>query len=132
MVKEEVPEADHVRAASSLLSLQKHRGLVIWITDLAETAMTPEVVEAAGQLLSRHVVLFVVIGQPELRAKISELPQTPEQMYEVAAAQELVNRRELLLSRLRDRGALTVEVEPRQVSTAVLNQYLRIKERNLI
>ena len=132
VVRTEAPEADHIRAAATVLSLQKQRGLVIWITDLAETAMTPEVVDAAGQLLSRHLVIFVVIAQPEVKRQAAVAPDNPEQMYETVAAQEMVFRRELLLGRLREHGALCLEVAPHQLSAAVLNQYLLVKERNLI
>jgi len=131
VLRGEWPEADHVRAASALLSLQSQRGMVFWITDLAETAMTPEVVESAGQLLSRHVLAFIAVAQPELRRKAAEVPESAEAMYEGAAAMELVSRRELLLARLRERGALTLEAMPHELSTEVLNQYLRIKERNI-
>ena len=131
VVRGEWPEADHMRAASSLLSMQKQRGMIFWITDLAETAMTPEVVESAGQVLSRHVLAFVAVAQPELKRKAAELPETAQGIYEGAAALELVGRRELLLARLRERGALALECMPGELSTGVLNQYLRIKERNL-
>jgi uncharacterized protein (DUF58 family) len=132
VVREEVPEADHVRAAASLLTLQKQRGLIIWISDLAESAMTPEVIEAAGQMLSRHLLLFVAIAQPELKQRARQSPASATAMYEVVAAQEMVYRRELLLGRLRERGALCMEVEPSRISAAVLNQYLTVKERNLV
>jgi uncharacterized protein (DUF58 family) len=132
LIQEETPEADHVRAAASLLSMQKQRGLIIWISDLAESAMTPEVIEAAGQMLSRHLLLFTVIAQPELRQEAGRSPASTEEMYQVVAAQEMVYRRELLLGRLRQRGALCMEVEPLRISAALLNQYLAVKERNLI
>ena len=51
-------------------------------------------------------------------------------MYQVAAAQEMVHRRELLLARLRERGALALEVDSGVVSPALVNSYLQIKERN--
>jgi uncharacterized protein (DUF58 family) len=132
VVSTEAPEADHLRAAATLLALQKQRGLVIWITDLAETAMTPEVIDAAGQLLSRHLVIFIVIAQPEVKRQAAFAPGNPQEMYETVAAQELVFRRELLLGRLREHGALCLEVAPHQLSAAVLNQYLSVKERNLV
>lgn len=132
VVREEVPEADHVRAAASLLTLQKQRGLIIWISDLAETAMTPEVIEAAGQMLSRHLLLFIAIAQPELKLRARQSPASAPAMYEAVAAQEMVYRREVLLGRLRERGALCLEVEPARLSAAVLNQYLTVKERNLV
>ncbi len=132
VVRTEAPEADHIRAAATLLSLQRQRGLIIWITDLAETAMTPEVIDAAGQLLSRHLVIFIVIAQPEVKRQASVAPENPQQIYETVAAQEMVFRRELLLGRLREHGALCLEVAPHQLSSAVLNQYLSVKERNLV
>ncbi|MGH9530041.1 MAG: DUF58 domain-containing protein [Terriglobales bacterium] len=131
-VRTEAPEADHIRAAATLLTLQKQRGLVIWITDLAETAMTPEVIDAAGQLLSRHLVIFIVIAQPEVKHRAAIAPHNSQQMYESVAAQEVVFRREVLLGRLREHGALCLEVAPQQLSSAVLNQYLSVKERNLV
>jgi len=132
LVSEEVPEADHTRAAASLLGLQKQRGLIVWISDLAETAMTPEVIDAASQLLSRHLLIFAVIAQPELKQQARQTPASAQGMYQVVAAQEMVYRRELMLGRLRERGALCMEVEPGRLSAAILNQYLTVKERNLV
>ncbi len=67
LVHEEVSEADHLQMAGRLLTDQKRRSLIVWLTDLAETAMTPEVIEAASMMMPRHLVLFVVIGQPDSR-----------------------------------------------------------------
>jgi uncharacterized protein (DUF58 family) len=129
-VQEEQWEADHLQAASRLLNDQKRRSLVVWITDLAETAMTPEVIEAASQLRPRHLVLFVVIGQPDLNKLAAQKPGDVEQMYQTAAAQEMVHRRELLLARLRERGALAMETSSGRLSTALVNSYLEIKQRS--
>jgi uncharacterized protein (DUF58 family) len=132
VVQPEIAEADHIKAASNLMWLQKRRSLVVWLTDLAETSMTPEVIEGASKLLSRHLVLFVVIAQPDLRRMAMQRPANREQMYETVAAQDMMQRRELLLSRLRQRGALALEVAPGSLSTGLVNQYLAIKERNLL
>lgn len=128
----EAPEGDHLLAAGTLGTMQRRRSLLVWITDLAETAMTPEVIEGASQLMKHHVVLFIVVGQPELAARIAEMPQTADRMYEMAAAQEMLQRRELLLTRMRDQGALAMEVMPGKLSTTLMDQYLSIKERRLI
>jgi uncharacterized protein (DUF58 family) len=132
LVQEESEESDHLRAASLLLSIQTRRSLIVWITDLAETAMTPEVIEAAGRILSRHFVIFVVIGQPDLRKLADKEPDMASEMYLTAAAQEMMHRREVLLAKLRQHGALAVEVDSGNASTAVVNSYLEAKERNLI
>jgi uncharacterized protein (DUF58 family) len=129
-VREEGAEADHLQMAGRLLTDQKRRSLIVWLTDLAETAMTPEVVEAASMMMPRHLVLFVVIGQPDLGELASKTPTSESEMYRVAAAQEMVHRRELLLARLRERGALAMEVSSGAVSPALVNAYLQIKERS--
>jgi uncharacterized protein (DUF58 family) len=130
LVQEEGAEADHLYMASRLLRDQKRRSLIVWLTDLSETAMTPEVIEAASMMMPRHLVLFVVIGQPDLGELASRTPKTESEMYQVAAAQEVVYRREMLLARLRERGALALEVSEGSVSPVLINAYLQIKERN--
>jgi uncharacterized protein (DUF58 family) len=130
LVHEEGSEADHLQTAGRLLANQKRRSLIVWLTDLAETAMTPEVIEAASMMMPRHLVLFVVIGQPDLGDWAASLPRSESEMYQVAAAQEMVHRRELLLARLRERGALAMEVSSGAVSPVLVNAYLQIKERN--
>lgn len=129
-VQEDEWEADHLQAASRLLRDQKRRSLVVWITDLAETAMTPEVIEAAAALLPTHLVLFVVIGQPDLQAAALRRPTNVDEMYEVSAAQEIVHRRELLLARLRERGALAVEANSGELAPLLVNSYLQIKQKS--
>jgi len=130
LVHEEGSEADHLHMAGRLLTDQKRRSLMVWLTDLAETAMTPEVIEAASMMMPKHLVLFVVIGQPDLGELAAKRPQSKTEMYQVAAAQEMVHRRELLLARLRERGALALEVSSGAISPALVNAYLQIKERN--
>jgi uncharacterized protein (DUF58 family) len=130
LMREETGEADHLQTASKLFSDQKRRSLIIWLTDLAETSMTPEVVDAASLMMPRHLVLFVAIGQPDLGELAATRPENEQQMFQVSAAQEMVHRRELLLARLRERGALALEVHSGSVSPVVVNSYLQIKERN--
>jgi len=132
LVRNEPFEADHLLAAEMLLSLQSRRSLVVWLTDLAETAATPEVIECAARMASRHLVLLGIIGQPELRGLVAASPRNTTQMYRYTAALEVVERRDLLLRRLRQQGALTLEVEPARLSVALVNQYLEVKERSLL
>ncbi|MGB0063640.1 MAG: DUF58 domain-containing protein, partial [Terracidiphilus sp.] len=131
-VRTERSEADHLRATATLNRWQPRRALILWITDLAETAMRPEVIDGAMQLVKRHVLLFVAMAQPDVEAIAKARPKNVEQMFRGAAAQELAMRRELLLARLREQGALTLDLDPDRLTSAVLNQYLRVKERAMV
>ena len=131
-LESEPAEADHLLATAILGRLQPRRALILWITDLAESAMRPEVIDGAAQLLHRHVVLFVAMAQPEVAAIARAIPANVEQMFRSAAAQEMASRRELLLARLRDQGAITLDTLPNQMTASVLNHYLSIKERAML
>ena len=131
-VRPEPYEADHLFAAEHLLSLQSRRSLIVWLTDLAETAATPEVIECAAKMAARHLVLLVIMGQPDLRRLTASAPRNASEMYRYTAALEIVQRRSLLLARLRQQGALTLEVDPRGLSTALVNRYLEVKEKSML
>jgi uncharacterized protein (DUF58 family) len=131
-VRAESGEADHLRATTVLSRLQPRRSLILWLTDLAETAMRPEVIDGALQLLRRHVLLFVAMAQPEVESIAQACPSNVEEMFRAAAAQEMAARRELLLARLHEQGALTLDLNPEALTASVLNQYLNIKERAMV
>jgi uncharacterized protein (DUF58 family) len=132
LVRAEGSEADHLRATATLNRLQPRRSLILWVTDLAETAMRPEVIDGALQLLRRHVLLFVAMAQPEVKLIADARPKNVEQMFRAAAAQEMAGRRELLLARLHEQGALTLDLNPEALTSTVLNQYLTVKERAMV
>jgi uncharacterized protein (DUF58 family) len=131
-VRSEASEADHLRATTVLNRLQPRRSLILWVTDLAESAMRPEVIDGAVQLLRRHVLLFVAMAQPEVELIARARPKNVEQMFRSAAAQEMAARRELLLARLHEQGALTLDLNPEVLTSSVLNQYLTVKERAVV
>jgi len=132
VVSGEAVEADHSLAADSILARHRRRSLIVWLTDLAETAATPDVIEAASRLLSRHLVLFAVVGEPELRRLVARRPESPGQMYQYVAAQQVLQRRELLLRRMREQGALAMEFLPGRLSPEIVNHYLQIKWKGLL
>ncbi len=132
LVHSEWNEADHMLATDTLFAAQKRRSLVVWLTDLAETPTTPDVIEGAMQVSKRHLVLFGVISQPELNVLGRTVPVTVKDMYEHAAAIEMIHRRELLLRRLRQQGILALELKPGMLATGVINRYLDVKERSLL
>lgn len=131
-VTPERSEADHLGAARALLQIQKRRCLVIWITDLADTATTPEVIEGAMRIGSQHLVVFIAIGQSGLVAAAERAPADAHAMYRYVAALEVIGRRQLLLGNLRQRGAFTADVNAGSLAVTAVNQYLQIKERGLL
>ena len=131
-VRAEPLEADHLRAAATLMHRQSRRSLILWMTDFAETAMQPEVLDAAASLVRRHLLLFIAISHQDVQRLADAMPETVDAMFETAAAQELLNRRERLLRRLQERGAMTLETRPESLAAAALNRYLEVKEQGIL
>jgi uncharacterized protein (DUF58 family) len=131
-VRGEASEANHARAVSALLQRQSRRSLVVWLTDFAETATMPEVIEYAIHMTRRHLVVFAAIGQPDLAELANAIPRNVEEMYRHAAALEVVERRQRLLRGLREHGVLVVDIAAAGLAGALVNRYLEVKDRNLI
>jgi uncharacterized protein (DUF58 family) len=132
MVPAERAEADHAAAASALLLAQKQRALIVWLTDLSETAAVPDIIESAARLSPQHVVLFALMRQTEMHALGATAPETETEMYRVLAAQETLERRDVLLRGLRQRGVLVLDLDPGAPAAALIDQYLSVKDRNLV
>jgi uncharacterized protein (DUF58 family) len=132
MARAEPVEADHAAAAGHVMTAQKQRALVIWLTDLAETAGVPEVIDSALHLAPRHVVLFAVMQTPEVMAAAAAAPASPDEMYRMLAAQETLERRDVLLAGLRRRGILVLDLDPSDLTSTLVGEYLKVKDRNLV
>lgn len=128
----ETAEANHLSAATRLKHLQRRRGLILWITELADSARRPEVVDAAVDLARRHLVLLVVLVHPELDLVSKREPVSVEQMFISTAATEILDRRRQIIAQLRTQGVLVVETTPGSVKSDAINQYLEVKARGLL
>ena len=132
LVRAEGSEANHLSAAARLKNLQRRRGLILWITELADSARRPEIVDAVADLARRHLVLLVVLGHPELDELAKREPENVEQMFYATAATEVIERRREVLARLRAQGVLVVETTPGSVKADAINQYLEVKARGVL
>jgi len=132
VLRSEPAEANHAAAAAALAAGQKRRALIIWLTEVAETAGVPDVIEFATSLVPRHVLLFATMRQPDMATVTAARPANATEMYRVLAAQEAADRRETLLRGLRQRGALVVEASPDALASGLVDRYLEVKERGVI
>jgi uncharacterized protein (DUF58 family) len=131
-VRSEGAEANHLQAASRLKNLQRRRGLMIWITEIAESAGRPEVVSAVAELVRRHLVVVVLLEHPELDALAAREPKNAEEMFASTAAQEMLERRRETIAKLRQQGVLVVETTPAEVGASAISKYLEVKAQGLL
>ena len=130
--KSERSEANHLNAVSRLKNLQRRRGLVLWVTEMADSVGRPEVVTAAAELVRRHLVVLVLLQHPELDALSVREPKNAEEMFASTAAQEMLERRREAIVKLRQQGVLVVETTPGEVGAAAITKYLEVKAQGLV
>jgi uncharacterized protein (DUF58 family) len=128
----EAAEADHLNAVARLKSLQRRRGLMVWITELVDSAGRPELVTAASELVRQHLVVLVLLKHPELEELAARVPQTREEMFHSAAAQEMLERRRETVAQLERRGVLIVETTAEEIGVRAVSEYLEVKARGLL
>ena len=131
-VRGEAAEANHMMASTRLKQLQRRRALIVWITEISDSVGLPEVVAASIDLVRRHLVLLVLLHHPELDTLAASANTGIEQMYRIAAAQEMLQRRRGIIARLRQQGVLVVESGPGEIGLRTINSYLEIKAKGLL
>jgi uncharacterized protein (DUF58 family) len=130
--RSEAAEADHLNAIARLKTAQRRRGLIVWITELVDSAGRPELVTAASELVRRHLVVLVLLKHPELEALAASTPTTREEMFRAAAAQEMLERRRATIAQLERQGVLIVETTAAEVGVQAVSKYLEVKAEGLL
>ncbi len=130
--RSEPSEADHLQAIARLKTAQRRRGLIVWITELTDSAGRPDLVTAAIELVRRHLVVLVLLKHPELEALAAIKPKTREEMFHAAAAQEMLERRRSTIAQLERQGVLIVETTAEEIGIQAVSKYLEVKAEGLL
>jgi uncharacterized protein (DUF58 family) len=134
MVRELTPlqpsrlDSDYATAFHQLARRLSRRALVVCFTDLGDTQAAQRLLTAAAALVPRHLPVVVTVSNSEIIAASRHLPENEREVYRTVAATETWNDYQRTLAALRSRGIVTVSVPADQLSTSVINAYLRIKD----
>ena len=82
--------------------------------------------------MKRHVVLFVVLRDPDLEAMVRAAPESLAALAQAVTAAELRNEQRNLLARLRRVGLDIVEAPHNAVGLALVDRYIQLKLRGRI
>jgi len=130
--RSERAEGDHLGAMARLKTVQRRRGLIVWVTELTDSVGRPEIVAAAAELVRRHLVVLVLLKHPELDELAARTPKTRGEMFHAAAAQEMIERRRETVAQLERQGVLIVETTAAEVGVNAITKYLEVKAKGLL
>jgi uncharacterized protein (DUF58 family) len=125
-------EPNYPAAFAYLAARNRKRALTVLFTDVIDRTASEALVAQVGTLRPRHLPLAVTLRDPGLERLATARPDTAEAAYERAAAEELLLSREEALAEMRGRGVLVLDVPPSGASSAVVEQYNRLKRRGVL
>lgn len=125
-------EANYTLGLTRLAADLERRSLIVVFTEFADPTSAELLIENAGRLARRHLLMFVVFRDEELEAIAAAEPTEPDAVSRAVAAAALLRERELVISRLRRLGALIVDAPVGAVGPRLLNAYLDLKRRDLL
>jgi uncharacterized protein (DUF58 family) len=121
-------ESDYAAVFHNVLRRCSRRTLIVCFTDLGDTQSAESLLRAALPLLPRHLPVIVTVSNSEVLGVTRKIPENEFEVYRHVAAMEIWNDYQRTLRGLRSRGVATVSVPAQELSTAAINEYLRIKE----
>jgi uncharacterized protein (DUF58 family) len=121
-------ESDYATVFHHVLRHCSRRTLIICFTDLGDPQSADSLLQAALPLKPRHLPVIVTVSNSEVLAVTRKIPENEFEVYRHVAATEIWNDSQRTLRGLRSRGVATVSVPAQELSTAAINEYLRIKE----
>jgi uncharacterized protein (DUF58 family) len=121
-------ESDYASVFHHVLRSCSRRTLIVCFTDLGDTASANSLLQAALPLMPRHLPVIVTVSNSEILGVTKKVPENEFEVYRHVAAMEIWNDYQRTLRGLRSHGVATVSVPAQELSTAAINEYLRIKE----
>jgi uncharacterized protein (DUF58 family) len=129
-------EPDYAAAFRTLATRHRKRSLFVMFTDVIDVRASQALIAHAARGAARHLPLVVALRNDALVAAAAPSPDdallTTEQLYERAAAEELLSAREAALHAMRQAGVSVVDVSPTAMTAAVVNRYLELKGRGAV
>jgi uncharacterized protein (DUF58 family) len=125
-------ESDPVAAAIQVRRMLRHRGLVVWLTDLAEPARNAELMQALKALVPRHQP---IVASPQA-AEIARLAAAPAHDWRdpalALAAREHSRAAQMQVATLRRKGIVVLDESDQRLDRSVLDAYLQLRRRRRV
>ena len=131
-VEPEMIEPSYAHAFQFIAANSKRRSLVVLLTDLVDEEGSKELLTSLHILRPRHLPLVVTIADRDLKAVVRQIPSSVKDVFTQSVAEEIIHHREAALRRVESVGGLALDVTAAALAPALLESYLRVKERGLL
>ena len=125
-------EPDYPGAFRYLGRQLRRRSLVVLFSDVVDARASRALLAHLSASARHHLPLLVALRNVELDAAAVAPVSGDEEAYHRAAAQELLQEREVALATVRRQGVLVADVRPGAAVTETMARYAEVKRRGLL
>ncbi|MGQ9769678.1 MAG: DUF58 domain-containing protein [Thermogutta sp.] len=108
------------------------RALVILVTHLIDEVNGRQVQRYLTNLAGHHLPLGVFLRDHAMFDPLGDIPKEGDGLWKAAAAARIVTWRHQVITAIRSKGALVLDLFPEKMTAPLVNQYLEIKARRLL
>ncbi len=122
-------ESNFTLALMTLSAELNRRSLIILFTEFTDATSADLMIRAAGRLVKKHRLLFVVIRDEEVEEEEKRRPESAADVTRSNVAAAMLRDRQLVIARLQRLGADVLEVPADAMGAGVVEAYLGIKRQ---
>jgi uncharacterized protein (DUF58 family) len=125
-------ESDFTSMLAELRHRQAKRTFLIILSDLGDAETSQRTCASLIQLQRQHLVLFAALRTPLLGKIVRDSVENAEDVSRKVVAFRLLRDRRRALHTLSHNGVHVVDVEPTQLTVPLVNQFIGLRQRNLL
>jgi len=126
-----IAEADWAGLAAAVSALGRQRALVVLLTPLEPSAVEEGLLPVLPALTRHHRVVLASVKDPALAA-LAATRGTLEEVYDAAAAEQVLGRRRRTGELLQTLGVDIVDADAERLPPALADHYLMLKSQGLL
>ena len=120
-------ESNFTLALTTLSAQLNRRSLIVLFTEFTDATSADLMIRAAGRLVKKHRLLFVVLKDEELESEEKRRPESAADITRSNVAAAMLRDRQMVIARLQRLGADVLEVPADAMTAGVVDAYLGIK-----
>ncbi|HEX4013337.1 MAG TPA: DUF58 domain-containing protein [Candidatus Cybelea sp.] len=125
-------EANYARAFAYLRHHLHKRSLIVFLTDVIDPIAQATLMAELQSLTSHHLLVCVFMNDAAASSALAVEPKSAGDAYRATVAAGLIAERRTAKAILERTGAIVIDVPANSLTTALIDEYLRVKRRGLL